>query len=642
MSPQKEPYAYFQPGEIVYFISHESDRPINPKARDPETKRRIYIESSGSQNNQPFDPDDDTDDDINDDKDDDGEEENTYDKKIDELISWSRNIANELNLKLTISRVKHREIHFRGTMNEELNRQGTPDSQSDGKRSPEPKRRSAFSLIPAEVRLPEEARHNIENPEGYVEPSELAKLVVGLDDRREAQPLKEEITLQAVSPNWLCSPGSEWGGGGGPGGLPEPYKGDPSPMHFFVPPDKAAFRSILDQEGKGVTVAILDTAPCLQDLAKAYERYHKVDPKKREKYKNKEKRHELIESLLKPNGQLEVHPASIDELYRMRAVHLRDHDYEMTDHGLFVAGIIHTIASGAKIHLYEVLNHQGVGDLTSIARGFWKVFNRFSRRRLVVNASLVLKIPRLDHPISDFDPNFMKKIIKDWEQLEDKDIKWLASNLLTEDGKKWLSRQGEAIEWICDHLYFRNSRVIAAAGNDWRPDERKPRPKPGYPAAFDPVLGVGALPKNAQRDTNGKYPVSLYSNSADEPEVIGVTTLGGEPGEGNGILGVYIGEFPDMWYRLKKYPWILWPLLWLIFTIKWGNCIRPRNESDWAWWCGTSFATPIIAGFTAAALSDSNRPASTQAAIQMMYDTQGILPFLTPDNEDGLEGVTQT
>jgi hypothetical protein len=268
---------------------------------------------------------------------------------------------------------------------------------------------------------------------------------------------------------------------------------------------------------------------------------------------------------------------------------------------------------------------------------------------LVVNASLTLKIPRLNHPLADFDEAFMEKIIKDWntrkgewEKEKNRNKKRLTRELLSEDGEVWLAHQGEAIEWICDHLYFRNSRVIAAAGNDWRKDEDEARPKPGYPAAFDPVLGVGALPKNARRDATGKYPVSRYSNTSDEPEVIGVTTLGGEPGEGNGILGVYIGEFPDMWYRLRKYPWILWPLLWLIFTIKWGNCIRPRNESDWAWWCGTSFATPVIAGFTAAALSDTNRPASTQAAVRMMYDTAGIVEFVTSDDEDGLVGVTQT
>jgi hypothetical protein len=639
---KKEPYAYFQPGEIVFFITHESDQPINPRARDPETKRRVYVESGDPQNNEAFDPDD-----IDKDHDDDDDDENSYDEKIDSLIGWSNEKAKELGLNLTISRAPKREIHFPGTRNEGPQRSENPDSQPDNKRSPQPRPRSAFSLIPADVRLPPEQWHSQTNPEGYVETADLAKLVVGLDDDRKNQPLDKEITLRTVSPNWLSSPGSEWGGGGGPGGIPEPYKDDPGNLHPFVPPNKDDFQAILKGGGNGVTVAILDTTPCLKDLAKAYERYWKVDPKNREEYKGHEKRHPLIESLLKPDGKLEVHPASIDELYRMRAVHLRDHDYEMTDHGLFVAGIIHSIAPEAKLHLYEVLNHQGVGDLISIAQGFWKVFNRFSRRRLVVNASLVLKIPRLNHPVADFDEAFMEKIVQAWqtrkeEWKNEKNEKRLTEKWLSKAGEEWLAHQGEAIEWICDHLYIRNSRVIAAAGNDWRKDENEPRPKSGYPAAFEPVLGVGALPKNAQRDANLRYPVSHYSNRSDEPEVVGVTTLGGEPGEGNGILGVYIGEFPDMKYRLEQYPWWLRPIMWLIFTIKWGNCIRPKNESDWAWWCGTSFATPIVAGFTAAALSDPNKRVTTQAAIEEMYRTNGILPLQTTDDEDGLEGVTQT
>jgi hypothetical protein len=567
MRPQPEPYSYFQPGEIIFFITHESDQPINPRARDPETKRRVYVETSHPEGNQPFDPDDDSFDDIGNNQDDDDKERTKYNNKIKALIDWSQAIADKMELngkpepKLEISRVEPREIHFRGTMNEELARQGNPDSQLDSKRSPQPRTHGAFSLIPAEVRLHPEARHNIENPDGYVKPDQLARLVVALDDRRAEQPLNAEIALQAVSPNWLCSPGSEYGGGGGPGGIPEPYIGDSGTMHFFLPPDKEDFRGILEGAGKGVTVAILDTAPCQQALADAYERYQKVNPA------NKMKGHPLIESLLKPGGRLVVHPAAIDELYRMRAVHLRDHDYEMADHGLFVAGIIHSIVPEAKIHLYEVLNHQGVGDLMSIAQGFWKVFNRFSRRRLVVNASLVLKIPRLNHPAPDFEDAFMKKIIREWEN--HKDEKWLKPGILTEDGEKWLARQGQVIEWICDHFLVRRSRVIAAAGNDWRKDENESRPRPSYPAAFDPVLGVGALPLNAQRDVNGKYPVSHYSNTSDEPEIVGVTTLGGEAGEGNGILGVYIGEFPNMEYRLKQYPWYLRPWMWLIFTIKW-------------------------------------------------------------------------
>ena len=654
MTYTKEPYAYFQQGEIFFFLSQERDQPINPKAKDPETNQLIYAKRRRPRREQSLDSNNEEnynqkehDGTEDDDDDDDGV---PYDEIIENFIGWSENEAKKINPNLRILRVKEREIHFPGTQGEEPARDMSKNVRTEKKNHPpEPVSHGAFSLIPAIVRLAEPGQDPQAEPKGFVKSGDLAKLVRSLDksEIRKTQPLVTNgITLRAVCPNWLSTSCSETGGGGGPGGIPEPYTGEPKDAHFFDLSHKAGLQAGLARAGKGVTVAILDTAPCLQALAAAYERYYKVNPANKP-----QNEHLLIKGLLGPDGKLVVHPASIEELLRMRSVHLRDHDYEMSDHGLFIAGIIHTLAGEVKIHLYEVLNSQGVGDLVSIASGFWRVFNRFSREQLVVNASLTLRIPRLNHPIHDFDPSFMAEIIKEWETQANKNIEWLTTDVLSDEGRKWLARQGEAIEWICDHLYYRGSRVIAAAGNDWRSEESSERPDPGFPAGFDRVLGVGALPKNAVRDTTTRvYPVSKYSNLSDESEEqaenkeVGVTTLGGEAGAGKGVLGVYIGEFPDMRYRLSQYHCLLRPLMWVIFTLMWGNCIRPRNKSDWAWWCGTSFATPIIAGLTAAVLSELNqplRPARTQEAIDTMYDVNGIITRITAYQEDGVEEVKQ-
>jgi subtilase family protein len=694
MTFTKEPYAYFQPGEIFYFISHERDELINPEAELPAGARLISTEISGTERDQPgraetSEPEsyqslpDKADDSEQSDHD---QDEIKYDQKIDELINWSNEIA-EKSLKhtLIITRVKEREMHFRGT--KKANEPSAPEISDpewkkwDAMKSPtwdveksprKPQPRGAFSLIPAQVLISKDdkiwKKEEYEtNPHRYVERSELAELVVALDNVRTAQPFQSDFTLRAVSPNWLSSPSSEYGGGGGPGGIPEPYRRikwtewikwikwilnkllpnfpepafAPPPYHPILPASKAGLQARLGNEGKGVTVAILDTAPSQQDMAAAYERHCKVNPKNQKKYEHDT----LIEELLGPDSPLEVHYASMDDLLRMRAVHLKDHDYEMPDHGLFVAGIIHSLAGQAKIHLYEVLNSQGVGDLLSIAKGFGQILDRFSGQPLVVNCSLVLNIPRLDHRISNLDKAFLAKIIKDWEKHKNEQIEWLTKDLLGpkgSDGREWLRRQGEAIEWLCDQLYFYNSRVVAAAGNGWKRDEGKERPVTSYPAEFKSVLGVGALPKDAQPDaTTRKYPAASYSNIADEPPEQGVTTLGGEPGEGKGVLGIYIGKFPDMHYRLQQYPWYLRPIMWAIFAIKWCSIVGPKNETDLAWWCGTSFATPMIAGLTAAVLSDLPKGASTQAAIVTMYSTTGIRQGLTNKQEDGVEGITQ-
>ncbi len=613
MKSSDEKYTYFQPGEMLFLLTHESDERIDVQINNDEG-----YQSPNPQSN-------------------DKESPQSFDTIIDDWFDDIDKAAKKYNKNLTISRRKDRELHFMGT----LNREEPPTQERNYTRSRNSplalKRQGAFSLIPAEVRLPTKDRAN---------PAELVGLITNLEsgrkdlegslNNRRRFPSGNKLTtnVDTILLNWLSSPGSEYGGGGGPGGLPEPYEevSRTVPYQFKIPSAQSLLTTEGGNRGRGVTVAILDSAPNLHDLAAAYERYHKVNPL------NRTESHPLIESLLKPNGRLHIHPASIDDLLRMRAIHLRDHNYEMSDHGLFVAGIIHTIAPEAEIHLFEVLNPYGVGDLLSIARGLWEVLDCFSGQLLVVNCSLVLNIPLLNQPITDLDPSLLALIVNDPNSALDH--RYLTSDEF-ENSKKWLALQGRAIELICDQLPWHGSRVIAAAGNDWKSYENEARPQARFPAAFDSVLGVGALPKNAQQDANGRYLPASYSNLSDQPEESGVATLGGEPGEKNGVLGVYLGKFPPMEFWLQKYPVLLRPFVWLILAIRWGSFSGPKNKNNWAWWAGTSFATPIVTGIIASVLSDLGRTATAEDAIGQLYTTKGIHESLTVKDEDGIEGVEQ-
>lgn len=431
--------------------------------------------------------------------------------------------------------------------------------------------------------------------------NELLDLILELDDIRGEAP----VNLEVVSPNWLMSGGPEPGGTGGPGGKPSPArKVDIDKHHFRLRPHKV---STLPQivanvsnstGGSDVVVAILDTsypANRKENIYNTWVRDIATDKTP----------HPIIESLFGANGCLTIHPDPTVDRY-LPGTTIHGHDYDMTDHGLFVAGIINSIAPQADLHLYQVLNKYGLGDLRSIARALKEVTNAFQDRNLVVNLSLTMNFP-LDH--KHLQPNDFyrlgQKILsqKPWwlARLVVSLFNWIVGKPMLHTCDSWFDRQARPFEWICDLVYTLESRVIAAAGNNAQ--QGAGRPLALFPAAFDRVFGVGALSKNIPPDRK-RVQNARYSNLADRPPRKGITTLGGEEGVGNGVLGVYIGEFPNDTTGKQQ-----------------------KNDYGWAWWSGTSFATPIITGVTAVALSNLVRSSPmarsrTETAITVLYDTE--------------------
>jgi hypothetical protein len=363
----------------------------------------------------------------------------------------------------------------------------------------------------------------------------------------------ERLTSLVATPNWLSACAGEHNGSGGPGSRPvRPASGSLSSppsdgidfWDFRLPDIFASTITSLsrDRWGQDVDVFILDTAPDETDLKHAYAQWKNTN--------------HLVNRLLGPHSPLDITYAGKTHLLQAVNAFLPDHDYVMSDHGLFVAGIIHTIAPQARLHVIEVLNPFGVGSLESIINGFHLVATQAAGKpRVVVNCSLFLDVIQED---------------KEWiKRLSERDHFW------AEYPFDQISKTVAPLKEVCDFLERQRADVIAAAGNDGKDNFH---PLPRFPAAFPSVFGVGALLSDNQN-------AATYSNISDAPDYVGITTIGGETDptgqfadQSHGIIGVYTGVFPD----------------------------GAPNDSGWARWAGTSFATPIISGVIAALISNGH------------------------------------
>lgn len=267
--------------------------------------------------------------------------------------------------------------------------------------------------------------------------------------------------------------------------------------------------------------------------------------------------------------------------------------FPMADHGLFIAGIIHNLAPSAKIECIRVLNDFGVGDTNALIGALKYILQRISKnpvtnqpgdlyqQPVVINLSLVVMPPENDHSVDV--PADIAKSTRD---------------ILFE---------------LMQELANNGAVLVASAGNDSDPRDTDMNPSkirymPRYPAYFaytDPALAaiipVGAVNQSGE-------PAS-YSN---QPGPNGIATYGGElpsiPQSSSSNTGVITQtdttEPLDALcsvYSASMYP-----------ALSKGNQYPAHeypeypapNNSAWAYWSGTSFATPIITALAARIMED--------------------------------------
>ena len=230
---------------------------------------------------------------------------------------------------------------------------------------------------------------------------------------------------------------------------------------------------------------------------------------------------------------------------------------DLSDHGVFIAGIVRNCSPFADIHLLEVLNRNGSGTLESLLWGYqYALQNQEGKTTpFIINNSLTSKIVLYKDRTTRYtiirEYTGSNSILPIFYALEQQDVFF------------------PALTYVINSLKTYNCALAAAAGNDGLDT-------PGYPAilgedpAFPHVLSVGAGNSSGSR--------SSFSN---HPGTQGILAYGGEINSGlitrEGTNSLYFN-----WYYAGSGTF---------------------NISGWARWAGSSFSTGIASGAMAALLS---------------------------------------
>jgi hypothetical protein len=257
----------------------------------------------------------------------------------------------------------------------------------------------------------------------------------------------------------------------------------------------------------------------------------------------------LIDWMLPNNLNLQVsHP------YEIPVVTPPGYD-DCRDHGLFVAGLVHAVAPASEIHLIRVFNEYALGDLFTLIQALhWFIEQSDQLDNTIINLSLGAdEASETDLPAARGAQ--MRELAKSIRP----DYQFLSSGVPV-----------MTLETVI-HIALECGAVIAAAaGND---SYAAGPPEPAQtPASYPDVIGVAA--SNMGRE------LSCYSNAGD------VAAPGGDGGPGNGASCVPRNDdcvSADCPYGL----------------ISLVNKPSGSSSSGYAYWVGTSFATPLASGLAA-------------------------------------------
>ena len=404
-----------------------------------------------------------------------------------------------------------------------------------------------------------------------------------------------KIPISSATPNWIGG-ATDGRSANCPADPPIPLTGSNAAYnnwHFKLPQLSATMEEL---HGDGVTVFVLDTIPKAKHIRDAAQNAGNDNLLLKD----------FAEHMKGPSPAIVIDYQSVPK--RLTGVHtgkdLNDQFYgfEMPDHGLFVAGIIHDLAPKAKLECVRVLNDSGIGDIVTLCAALQGIQKRMAQGmpgKVVVNLSLVITPP------DEYLPGI-------WFG---NDHSFQAQDLAAAMRDLELLRVG--LHSVIKSLVTQGAVVVASAGNESDMNKNPQRFGPRHPAAFQEVIAVGAVDNRGHATTYSDYPALL-------PEQNGIATYGGaipkplpqgQPQEPPGARTW--ADVNDAVFGI--YSWSRYPML-LVTDEPPDYYSAPQSSHCWAYWSGTSFSTPIIGALAARILE-----AQKQGSLPTTMSVQNII-----------------
>lgn len=459
---------------------------------------------------------------------------------------------------------------------------------------------------------------------------DLTREVVTLLNRNSSYLSQQgQIPIVAAMPNWLSSGTPiECHTHGGSIVPPFPVEGsavaEPAQWKMQLPDLSPTLQQL---EGKDVKVLVLDTLPTPNAITLAAQRAGDSNPILKQ----------VASDLNQPDARIKITynelPDILEEGSNMQPgsgfdLYGRLFGYEMSDHGLFVASILQQVAPQARIECIRVLNDYGVGNIEVLIDALQAIHTRLMPNGDLYNQNVVVNLSLVITPTHDECVNAWYGNVGSYS----------STDLAVMIREMELLRAG--LHCAIQSLTDLGAVVVAAAGNDstvqqWSPStyyEMSQRNGPRYPAAFPEVISVGAVDKENRAAPYSNYPAVV-------PQRAGIATYGGglptpvaPKAPANRTQATNIDALQGV-YTAATYPALSAQDASLIYN--------DPNPFGWAYWSGTSFATPIVSGLAARVmeklrgngrtpqqLGNEVRWAITTASGQQAIITEkGSLPF---------------